>query len=994
MSFAALWAVATDAAPADDEPAGETFFKQSVVPILESRCLRCHRGVAARGDLSLETVEDIRAAGVIEPGEADDSLLVDMISGEEPPMPDGGPPLSSEEVSAIRHWIDSGAPWPEGLKLRSRGEPIWWSLAPLERPRVPQADSPWIRTPIDAFVLARLRENGLEPAPEADRRTLIRRLTYDLHGLPPSPSEIDEFLDDDTPGAYERLIDRLLDSPRYGERWARHWLDVVHYGETHGYDKDKRRDHAWPFRDYVIRSLNANKPYAQFVMEQIAGDVLAPDDANSIIATGFVAAGPWDFVGHVELREGTVEKKKTRSLDRDDMVAATIATFNSMTVHCARCHDHPFDPIPQEDHYRLQAVFAGVDRGDRSYPDAELSRHRAKVAQRRDALKTRLAELESEVRSLTSRELADVQGKLQRLRKQRAETPDPWSSEGRMVTSTTNGYHSAISETEEVPKWVQVDLGRSLPIEAIRLVPARPTDFPDAPGFGFPIRFEVAVSDEAEFDRPRVVANHAQADFANPGDHAVAIYLPRGDEAVAARYVRITAYRLWERSSDFVFALAELEVDSDGKNVAAGLAVTALDSIEAGRWSRRHLVDGHSSRHEIVDPADPQAAETLQQRAHLEREVQELAARRSRLVESLIEPSLREEMARLTNDITELEQQINELPSAGKVYALVAREPRPIHVLVRGNVTEPLDEVGPGALSCVGELPAVFEFDDPADEGSRRLALARWLTDERNVLTWRSIVNRVWHYHFGRGLVDTPSDFGRNGSMPTHPELLNWLAVEFRDGGGSLKALHRLLLQSAVYRQQSRGDERFAEIDGNNRFLWRMNRRRLEAEALRDAVLSLSGKLDLAMGGPSFEAFEFEDDHSPRYRYVAMNRPETWRRTIYRYIVRSVPDPFLEALDCPSASLQTPVRQETLTALQALALLNDPFMIDQAKHFARRLERFDDDPAEQINRAVLLALGRPPSDEERTSLVAYAQRHGLAGACRLLLNTNEFMFVD
>ena len=356
----------------------DQLFRDKVAPVLERRCIHCHGGRAPKGNLSLTTSVGALKGGdggpAVVPGKPDLSLLLEMISGDRPAMPQKEKPLSRDEVAHIRRWIETGASWPAGLILSDRrfeGQK-WWAFEPLEALKPPVAQSPWARTPIDAFILAKLRTHGLEPSREADRRTLIRRVSFDLTGLPPSPEELERFLDDRSQTAYEALVDRLLASPHYGERWGRHWLDVAHYGDTHGYDKDKRRNHAWPYRDYVIKAFNSDLPYGQFIREQIAGDVLAPGEPSGVIATGFIAAGPWDFVGHVELREGTVDKLKTRLLDRDDMVSSTISTFASLTVHCARCHDHKFDPIPQRDYYRLQAVFAGVDRGDRPYRSPKL----------------------------------------------------------------------------------------------------------------------------------------------------------------------------------------------------------------------------------------------------------------------------------------------------------------------------------------------------------------------------------------------------------------------------------------------------------------------------------------------------------------------------------------------------------------------------------------------------------------------------------------------
>ncbi len=378
VAFATVMAtcVLTAAGAAENDD----LFRTIVAPILEKRCVHCHGDDTPKGGLSVTSLAALVRGGesgsAVELGKPGESLLIEKISGAKPEMPQKGQPLTKEQVASLRQWIKEGARWPDGVVLRDRQfeEGKWWAIQPLDRPTIPDVKNRlWARTPIDAFVLSRCEAMGLRPAAEAERRTLIRRLTYDLHGLPPTPDEINEFEYDTTPEAYDRLVDRLLASPHYGERWGRHWLDVVHYGDTHGYDKDKRRDHAWPYRDYVIKCLNDDLPYDRFIREQVAGDLIRPGESNGVIATGFIAAGPWDFVGHVELREGTGDKLKTRVLDRDDMVTNTMSTFQSVTVHCARCHDHKFDPIPQRDYYRLQAVFADIDRGDRQHtPDHKL----------------------------------------------------------------------------------------------------------------------------------------------------------------------------------------------------------------------------------------------------------------------------------------------------------------------------------------------------------------------------------------------------------------------------------------------------------------------------------------------------------------------------------------------------------------------------------------------------------------------------------------------
>jgi hypothetical protein len=981
---------------AAEESPNEAFFKQKISPILEARCIACHQGLTGRGGLALDTAPGLAEGGDSGPsivaGKVDESFLLDMIEGDQPEMPREGSPLTADEIAAFRKWIAEGATWPEGLILQDRQKQgPWWSLNPLDRPAVPQLTSKGIRNPIDAFVLARLEAEGLTPSPPADRRTLIRRVSFDLVGLPPEPEEVEQFVQDEDPRAYEKLVDRLLDSPRYGERWARHWLDVVHYGETHGFDKDKRRDHSWPYRDYVIQALNEDTPYGRFIQEQVAGDVLFPDDPRGIVATGFLASGPWDFVGHVELREGTIEKRKTRSLDRDDMLATVISTFNSMTVHCARCHDHPFDPIAQVDYYRLQAVFAGVERGDREYDAPELHQQRHVLQTALESVEDQLEEICATTLALKSRELAALDAS-------RAEAEKALEGVSPLVSDTearpkspTNGYHSAIEKKADVVKWVQVDLGRTLPIEAVHLWPARPTDFRDTPGFGFPLRFKIELADAADFTEPLVVLDSTAADDARALDEPLSVVAPQG---TSARYVRVTATRLWPRTEDFVLALAEMQVQSGGKNVALEADVTALDTINSGRWHTSHLVDGFTSRHAAVDLCDEKIQQALSQRRELNQRLDALAQQRTALEDKLLGPEACGRREALKGQRAELSESLAALPDRAKVYAVLSREPRPIHVLHRGAVEQTGEEAGPGALACVGHLESEFHLSDPQDETARRAALARWLVDRNNVLTWRSIVNRVWHYHFGRGLVDTPNDFGRNGSRPTHPELLDWLAVEFLEQGQSLKALHRLIVTSGVYRQSSREQASHQVIDADNRFLWRMNRRRLEAEAIRDTVLAVSGKLDLTMGGPGFELFDFEDDHSPRYKYHHVDDPRAWRRSIYRFVVRSVPDPFMETLDCPDPSLATPVRNTTITALQALALMNNPFVVRQAEYLAQRVEQFSEEETDQVRRAFELALGRAPTPEEQAALEEYRQAHGLSNVCRLLLNTNEFIFID
>lgn len=983
--------------PLSISPQDTEFFEKSVRPLLVQRCYSCHAGKEPRGGLSLETrsgwLKGGASGAAIVPGDPEKSLLIKAVNHQAgaPAMPPGGS-LTVQEIGVLSEWVKRGAPDPRNAVASAQptNRGLEWSLLPLKRVSPPKVkNTAWVHNPIDSFVLSKLEVRGLQPNPPADRRTLIRRVTYDLTGLPPTPEEVDAFVADHAHNAYEKLVDRLLASPRYGERWGRHWLDVVHYGDTHGYDKDKRRDHAWPYRDYVINAFNTDKPYGQFVEEQLAGDVLYPQDPQATVATGFLAAGPWDFVGQVELAEGTVEKEKTRLIDRDDIVSTVMSTFDSVTVHCARCHNHKFDPIPQKDYYRLQAVFAGIERGDRPYTDSVRKSLETTLRKQRTELISHRDSIQAQIRSLTSQRLHYYDTQINATQKQLGSLPLPVQETG----SPTNGYHSAIVAQQDQTKWVQVDLGAPAPLDKILLIPARPTDFKDTPGFGFPVRFQIAVSNDPAFKTATLVEDRSSADFPNPGDSPVEVRAG----GLAARYIRVTALRLWLRTNDYIFALAELQAFSHGANIALGKTVTALDSIEAGRWSVRNLVDNYDSRNPLPDLSNPQIVALVNHRNELSQQIATLRQARQNELEALIDPTTRAERERVNRALASIEAQIAAMPPASLVYAVTTHVPRPTWILNRGDVEQHGERVGPGALSCVPGLDSDFKRNGNQEEGQGRAALAAWIVDPNNTLTWRSIVNRVWHYHFSRGIVETPNDFGRNGALPSHPELLDWLAIWFLENGQSIKKLHRLILLSATYQQSSTYSAACAKVDADNHLLWRMNRRRLEAEEVRDSVLAVSGKLNLTAGGPGFELFRFKDDHSPIYDYsngAKLSDPATFRRTIYEYTVRSVPDPFLETLDSADPNALTPVRNTTLTALQALALRNDPFMVLQAGYFADRLRNLTASPTKQIDIAYRLLYGRMPSETERDALLTYVRKYGLSDMCRLLLNTNEYMFLD
>ncbi|MBA4190625.1 MAG: hypothetical protein C0467_21780 [Planctomycetaceae bacterium] len=960
-------------------------FDRDVKPLFAKHCISCHGPDKQRGDLRLDRRIDAIRGGetgkAFTGGKATESLLMHrVLAADDTKMPPKGERLNSTEIATLKAWIEQGANWPDDGHVVNPTD--WWSFKPLKRPLVPTG-----MNPIDGFIRATLSEKKLNASPEADRRTLIRRVYFDLIGLPPTPEEVDAFVTDQSADAYGRLVEKLLAMPQYGERWARYWLDVVHFGETHGYDKDKPRPNAWPYRDYVIRSLNSDKPYRRFVQEQVAGDVLFPGTVDGIEALGFLAAGPWDFIGHAELPESKIDGKVARHLDRDDFVANTMGTFMGLTVHCAQCHNHKFDPILQEDYYRLQAVFAAIDRTDRTYDaDPKVAAQRAELETKKKAATDRVAALRTEARKTAGPELASLEQMI-------AVATKPAS----VTKPAEHGYHSNLTAKQDEVKWVQVDLGESVKLDRVVLRPCH-DDFNDiGAGFGFPLRFKIELSDDATFKSSIVLVDETATDYPKPGSAAYTAITAKG-EPKAGRYVRITATKLAPRLvNDFMLALAELEaIDTQGVNRAARKLVTALDSIEAPiRWRKSNLTDG-------LFPPGPAATPA---------EVARLTTARDNLLKSSLGEKGSAQLAEAEGVIRTAESELGRLAGTrrtvyvGSVHTgsgnfvgtgSMGGKPRPIFILSRGNVTKPGAGVQPGAVVAIPGINGRFALPPTHNEGDRRAALAKWLTAPENPLTWRVMANRLWQYHFGKGLVDTPNDFGKMGQLPTHPELLDFLASELRDHQ-SLKKLHKLIVTSSTYKQGSSSNEANARIDGDNRYIWRQNRRKLEAEAIRDSILSVAGKLNLTMGGPSFQDFIVEKpEHSPHYQYH-LHDPEdskAHRRAVYRFVVRSKQQPFMAALDCADPSLAVEKRNQTLTPQQALTLLNNNLAVAMAKHFADRVEKLAPDNTGRVNAAVRLAFGRNPTGKELDALLVYTKEHGLANTCRVILNLNEFVFVD
>jgi hypothetical protein len=767
-------------------------FYGEIQPLIAVHCVRCHGAEKPKGGLRLTRREDALRGGAsgeaaIVPGDSARSRLFRLVTSTDADerMPRKGRPLAAREIDLLRRWIDQGASWPE--------KDDYWAFQPPRRPAVKDP-----ARAIDSLVLAKLESRGIAPSPPASRETLLRRVTFDLVGVPPSPEERDAFLADGATDAYERVVDRLLADPRHGERWARHWLDVARYAESDGFENDKIRPHAWRYRDYVVRSLNDDKPYDRFVMEQIAGDELWPGDGDALIATGFSRLGAWD-----ELCKNEKQRWQDYLNDATDTLGAA---FLGLTLGCARCHDHKYDRVTMKDYYSLQAFLAGSRRDRKPLPGGG-------------------ADPEEVRKALAAAEASVVEAK------RRME-----------------------------------DLRRK---------------------------------------------------------HAFAILDERRKETRVGRLILVPDDEVKKR----------------------------------------------------VDKLDKEA------RDRIDKEI------KARDVEA---------------DLYR--------PFAEGVFAS-ERKPA-TRILHRGELGSPGAEVQPAFIDALG-----------GGSGATRGALARWVASRENPTTARVIVNRLWQHHFGRGLVGTPSDLGRNGDRPSHPELIDWLACELMEGSWKLKRLHKLMVMSATYRQSSAPNEAAARLDPENRLLWRMNRRRLEGEAIRDAVLVASGRLNPKRGGPGVYAKIGKEvlidlpNNDKLPSWGTATESEGCRRTIYVFQRRALMLPIVEAFDGADMNNTCARRAVTTVAPQALSLFNGEFAREEAAHFARRLEGVE--ARERVNLAWRIALSREPSPAELEAAAAFleeqaarrlgagagtggapeaarkeADRAALVDFCHVLLNTNEFVYVD
>jgi len=971
MTIAAAW-MALGASAADID------YDKEIKPVLSKFCYKCHGPSTVKGGLRVDSAAAILKGGdggkAIKPGKPDDSPLYQMMITDESDlrMPPKGPRPTKQELEKFKQWIDQGAKMPGDKGARApKIESSHWSFQPIVRPNLPDVKRPeWARNEIDRFVLARLEEAKVAPSPEADRNTLIRRLSLDLLGLPPSPEEVDAWLADDRPDAYERLVDRLLASPHYGERWGRHWLDVARYADSHGFTIDGARS-IWKYRDWVIDALNRDLPFDQFTIEQIAGDMLPQATPEQIVATGF-------HRNTLINQEGGTDAEQFRVESIVDRVGTTATVYLGLTIACAQCHSHKFDPITQREFYQLYAFLNNADEPNLPLPSPD-------QAQKQTDLKESIASAEKQLKEYDA---AARERQVEWEKQLAAQTPVEWtvldaselkSDGGAMFTQVAGGI---VMVGGTIPDKDTYTLRVDAPLEKItglRLevltTEILPLMGPGLAADGNFVLSELAVATRplARDDKPGVEEKTKSKPAAIA--RGIALHSPKktpieqafdGKPATGWSIgVEVGTLNV-DRSAVFLF---KEDLAAAGQELEITLKQLHGAKHNLGRF-RLSVTSAPRERLAVPEEIKKLVAEPADQREENAREL--IAAEFAR------SDSQRQEMAA---KIVALKKETEQLAKS-ITTTMVMRErpaPRETFVQIRGDFLRPGDRVTPGVPDVLHPLP-----DDV--KNPNRLDLARWLVDPANPLTPRVTVNRIWQQHFRVGLVETENDFGLQGAAPTHPELLDWLANEFVVQKWSMKALHKLIVSSATYRQASHARPDLHETDPRNKLLARQERVRLEAEVIRDVGLSASGLLSGKIGGPSV----FPPQPAGLYKFTQNDKnwkdsagEDRYRRGMYTHFWRSSPYPFLATFDAPEGNVTCTRRVRSNTPLQALTLANDRSLGEIAQGLAARaLALPSSDDAARLELVFRHCMARSPNEVERSRLAQFhaAQRAQFAAA--------------
>lgn len=1019
---------------------GRELFKAEVRTVLAGRCLKCHGGAETEGEFSLATREDLLKGGAsgnaIELRKSSSSRLMQLIRHEdEPVMPEDGAKLDQRQIDAIAKWIDLGAPYDKPLHVADDDDPLawtsrtidssardFWSFQPLHVSEPPElSDNSWARTTIDQFILAKLQQSDIRPNAPASRRTLIRRAYFDLIGLPPTPEEVEAFVNSDDPKAYEQLLDRLLDNKHHGERVGRHWLDIARFAESHGFEQDYDRPHAYHYRDFVIKAFNDDLPFDQFVRWQIAGDEIAPENPLAMMATGFLGAG----VFPTQLTEKEFESSRYDELD--DMVSTLGTAMLGVTIGCARCHDHKFDPIPARDYYRMISAFRTTIRSnieidlDPVGTAAALAKWQTELTPLQQALDT------FEKNELPARFEEFLKGVREKSTSDESEPADiaPWitlaptslrSEGGATFAAQSDGSYLAQGANADFDAYTFETETSLENITALRLEALADDSMqkrgPGRAGNGnFALsRITLTVQPLAAASDPvEVKLLDPQVTFQqNEGGLSIASSLdddPKSGWAVDPQF---------------------------GKDHAASFGLEKPIGFPAGTRLTVRLEFNVNNKHNIgrlrmaISTAPERPALDAKSVGQADAELQllklppgtELTDARREALRAVYKKT--DEAWRLKHDL--LREHLAAQPQPKKTTVMVASEnvpPIPNHgdgrgfphfykdsfFLQRGDVNQKQGAAPEGFLQVLMRVdatessdPAAHWMQSPPDDAStsyRRRAVADWITDTEQgagQLLARVIVNRLWQQHLGQGIVATTNDFGFQGERPTHPELLDWLAGELIRNEWRVKRIRKLIMTSSVYMQNSQHNDASAKSDPNNRLLWRFSPRRLEAEIIRDSMLAVSGQLDETQFGPGTL------DESMR------------RRSIYFMIKRSKLIPFLQVFDTPEPLASVGQRPSTTIAPQALIFMNNPGVRDYARSFAQRIATGEDETIEAtIRRGYMTAIARQPTNEELTASTSFVEQQiasydsessenarllAVTDLCQVLMSLSEFVYID
>lgn len=899
-------------------------FDRDIRPLLQSYCGDCHGADLAESGFRIDRRKTLLAGGdlypqLIVPGDPESSPFLKILGGTDPDlrMPPDEPYLSASELERLSNWIRSGAVLPDSMNDEGESSKELWSLQPVlphQPPDLPEGEGeglvPRSDHPVDLWIDQQLRGQGLSRSPPAQPQVLARRLYLTLTGLPPTWQQLQTFLEDQRPDAYEQLVDQLLASPQLGAHWAQQWLDVVRFAESDGFETNHERPNAYHYRDWVIDSWNRDLPFDRFVKAQIAGDQMGEERA-----TGFLVGGTYDIV---KGQDDDLSKTQ-RENELADMVSTTATAFLGLTVGCARCHNHKFDPITQSDYYQMQSVFAGVFHGERTI-DQPLS----------TAQKQRLELIEQKIVAAEQKFFGQARPSV--------------------------SHHL---NTESFP-----------PITAKY------------------VRFFIEQTNSAEpcIDELEVFGPHdpqLNLALANQGTRGQS----SGDYAGDPKHQLL-------HINDGLYGNDHSWIASSSTDAWVQLEFNQPQEINSIWWSRDRrerppaYADRLPIRYRIEVSLYGEQWQTIASSADRRDGMESDWQRRS---ESATDPVSPEVVA--WREYQQIRQERQQLRTPQRIYAGEFRMPPTVHRLHRGEHRQPRESVRPTSLSAVSG-PERFELADDASDAERRLRLSQWLTDPRNPLTFRVMANRIWQGVFGTGLVATPSDFGRMGATPTHPELLDWLANYFWENQGSRKALLRLIVTSQAFRQSSQPVEQGHRLDAQARWLWRYPPRRLAAEMIRDRLLQVSGQLDLRLGGPGYLLFEPNANYARNWEAKTMFTEADHRRMIFAMKIRMEPDAIFSAFDRPDGGQVCPSRSRSTTPLQAMQLFNSEFVIDQSTRLAQQIEKQFAEPAQQIEDAFRRILLRSPDVEELDWSITFLNEHGLAAVCRALVNTNEFLWME